>query len=231
MSTKKELKDYVFDVERKKRTGIDEVVFCLPKTVGQISQALSYAKDNVEQMLFTRLSAEKYQQLPEELAALLDYDALSNTAIYGKQTQFEETSTVKPQIAIVTAGTSDLAVAHEAKRTLDYYGKASDLYSDIGVAGLWRLLEKVETLATYPVLIVLAGMEGAIFSVLSGLVSNVIIAVPTSTGYGVAAGGRTALESALGGCSPGVVTVNIDNGFGAACAALRILNVLDAQKS
>ncbi len=231
MSTKKELKDYVFDADRKARTGIDEVVFCLPKTVEQISQAVRYAKDNVEQMLFTRLSAEKYQQLPEDLAVLLDYDALSNTAIYGKQNQPEETSTTKPQIAIVTAGTSDLAVAHEAKRTLHYYEKTSDLYSDIGVAGLWRLLEKVETLATYPILIVLAGMEGAIFSVLSGLLANIIIAVPTSTGYGVAAGGRTALESALGGCSPGVVTVNIDNGFGAACAALRMLNVLDAQNS
>jgi len=227
--SKKELKDYVFDVERKKRTGIDEVVFCLPKTVEQISQAVRYAKDNVEQMLFTRLSAEKYQQLPEDLAALLDYDALSQTAIFGIETLGKANADIKPTIALVTAGTSDLAVAHEAKRTLQYYGKASDLYSDIGVAGLWRLLEKVDTLASYPVLIVLAGMEGAIFSVLSGLVSNVIIAVPTSTGYGVAAGGKTALESALGGCSPGVVTVNIDNGFGAACAALRMISLLDSK--
>lgn len=229
MSTKKELKDYVFDSERKKRTGIDEVVFCLPKTVEQISQAVRYAKDNVGQMLFTRLSAEKYQQLPEDLAALLDYDVLSQTAIFGIDTLSKANADIKPTIALVTAGTSDLAVAHEARRTLQYYGKVSDLYSDIGVAGLWRLLEKVDILASYPVLIVLAGMEGAIFSVLSGLVSNVIIAVPTSTGYGVAAGGKTALESALGGCSPGVVTVNIDNGFGAACAALRMLSLLDTQ--
>ena len=229
MSTKKELKDYVFDADRKARTGIDEVVFCLPKSVEQISQAVRYAQDNVEQMLFTRLELAKYQALSEDLSSVLDYDALSQTAIYGKQVLVEETNTTKPQIGIVTAGTSDLAVAHEAKRTLHYYEKTSDLYSDIGVAGLWRLLEKKDTLASYPILIVLAGMEGAIFSVLSGLVANVIIAVPTSTGYGVAAGGRTALESALGGCSPGVVTVNIDNGFGAACAALRMLNVLNAQ--
>lgn len=222
METNSSLSDYVFDKDRKNRIGMDEVVFCLPKTVDQIAQAISYAKDNVETMLFTRLELSKFEQLPAELSGLLDYNALSQTAIYGERIQI----TGSAHIAIVTAGTSDLAVAHEAKRTLEYYQTPADLYSDIGVAGLWRLLEKKDTLASYPILIVLAGMEGAIFSVLSGLIGNAIIAVPTSTGYGVAAGGKTALESALGGCSPGVVTVNIDNGFGAACAALRMLGAV-----
>ena len=94
----------------------------------------------------------------------------------------------------------------------------------MGVAGLWRLLERRQAIATHPVVIAVAGMEGAIFSVLGGLIGSTLIAVPTSTGYGVTAGGEIALGSALGSCAPGVVAVNIDNGYGAACAALRVLN-------
>ena len=199
---------------------MDEVVFCLPKTPAQIDEAVTYARENTERMLFTRLEPHKHAQLTQASLASLIYDPASHTAVFGAASKLEG----EPRVAIVTAGTSDRQVALEAQQTLRYYGKPSELYSDIGVAGLWRLLERQETLATYPVLIAVAGMEGALFSVLSGLVGSSIVAVPTSTGYGVAAGGRTALESALGGCGPGVVAVNIDNGFGAACAALRMLN-------
>lgn len=212
--------EYVFDKDRVARIGMDEVVFCLPKTPEQISQAVTYAQANVKRMLFTRLEPEKHTQLPDETRAYLSYDERSHMAVFGELPEAQK----EVQVAIVTAGTSDMRVALEAQQTLGYYAQASDLYGDIGVAGLWRLLDKKETLAAYPIIIAVAGMEGALFSVLSGLLGSAFIAVPTSTGYGIAAGGHTALASALGGCSQGVVSVNIDNGFGAACAALRILN-------
>jgi NCAIR mutase (PurE)-related protein len=127
------------------------------------------------------------------------------------------------QVAVVTAGTSDLPVAREAIRTLAFYGVAAREIADVGVAGLWRILMHEDELKRYPVVIVVAGMEGALFSVVAGLVGGVVIAVPTSTGYGAARHGETALHAALASCAPGVVTVNIDNGYGAASAALRAL--------
>jgi NCAIR mutase (PurE)-related protein len=114
-------------------------------------------------------------------------------------------------------------VAREASRTLRHAGEASVSFDDLGVAGLWRILEKESELRTYPVVIVVAGMDGALFGVIGGLVPGTIIAVPTSVGYGAARHGETALAVALANCAPGIVTVNIDNGYGAACAALRIL--------
>ncbi len=123
----------------------------------------------------------------------------------------------------MTGGTGDLPVALEAARTLAFHGETAERHMDVGVAGLWRLLERRGRLSTFPVIIAVAGMEGALFSVLGGLVGSVVVAVPSSTGYGVTAGGTAALHAALGSCAPGIVAVNIDNGFGAACAALRIL--------
>jgi hypothetical protein len=121
---------------------------------------------------------------------------------------------------------ADASVAQEACRTLAFAGVGSRQIADVGVAGLWRLMERLEEIRAYPVVVVVAGMEGALFSVLAGLVSAPVVAVPTSTGYGVSRGGELALHSALGSCAPGVVAVNIDNGFGAAQAALRIVNGL-----
>jgi hypothetical protein len=108
-------------------------------------------------------------------------------------------------------------------RTLAFHGVAGELHADLGVAGLWRLLERRPVIAAADVVIAVAGMEGALFTVLGGLVGSPIVAVPSATGYGVTAGGTTALRAALGSCAPGMVAVNIDNGYGAACAALRIL--------
>ena len=116
--------------------------------------------------------------------------------------------------------------AAEAMRTLTYLGVPSDQYIDIGVAGLWRLLEHVDTLENYPAVIAIAGMDGALPSVLGGLISGSIICLPTSTGYGAARGGETALNAALASCAPGLAIVNIDNGYGAACAAFRIVNMI-----
>jgi len=214
--------DHVHDHDRGERIGLDEVVFCLSKTPRQIADILARADAEGRRMLLTRLDPEKAAALAAEASIALDYDPASQTGILGAA------AAVRPHkgVAIVTAGTSDSQVAREAARTLAYYGLASELFADLGVAGLWRLLDRRDAIAAYPIVIAVAGMEGALFSVLAGLIGSVLIAVPTSHGYGVSAAGRTALQAALGGCAPGVVTVNIDNGYGAACAALRIVNAV-----
>jgi pyridinium-3,5-biscarboxylic acid mononucleotide synthase len=134
-------------------------------------------------------------------------------------------------VAIVMAGTSDLPVGRETARTLAFAGQPFREYTDIGVAGLWRLLEKIEDIRSSPVVIVAAGMDAALVSVVGGLVSSPVIALPTSVGYGVAEGGATALHAALASCAPGISVVNIDNGYGAACAALRISRVLSTPEA
>jgi hypothetical protein len=182
---------------------------------------LERAADEKRRLLVTRLSPEAFAALPARLSGILDYDALSQTAILGGIVPAPEAS-----VAVVSAGMADASVAQEACRTLAFAGVGSRQIADVGVAGLWRLMERLEEIRAYPVVVVVAGMEGALFSVLAGLVSAPVVAVPTSTGYGVSRGGELALHCALGSCAPGVVAVNIDNGFGAAQAALRIVNGL-----
>jgi NCAIR mutase (PurE)-related protein len=157
--------------------------------------------------------------LPEVWRQGLDYDPVSATAYFGAPLPCSGPA----QVAIVTAGTSDVPVAREALRTLAFQGRPARLIADVGVAGLWRLLQRVDELAAMRVVIVAAGMDAALPSVVGGLVPGVVIAVPTSVGYGVAAGGQTALNAILASCAPGIAVVNIDNGYGAACAALRVL--------
>ncbi|CAI8178312.1 MAG: N5-carboxyaminoimidazole ribonucleotide mutase [Prochlorococcus marinus str. MIT 9215] len=129
------------------------------------------------------------------------------------------------EVLVLSGGTSDLAVAAEAELALRWHGVQSEMLLDVGVAGLQRLLAQITRLQRAKVLIVCAGMEGALPTVVAGLVSQPVIGVPISVGYGVSAGGRTALEGMLASCAPGLVVVNIDNGYGAAMAALRILNL------
>src|SRR5512144_1830677 len=162
----------------------------------------------------------QWAALPETYRVRLDYEPVSRTAFYGTV----PAPASVPTVAVVTAGTSDIAVSREAARTLSYHGVGCEEINDVGVAGLWRLLERVEELRRFPVLIVTAGMDVALPSVIAGLVPGLVIALPSSVGYGVAQGGETALRAALASCAPGVVVVNIDNGYGAACAVLRILN-------
>jgi NCAIR mutase (PurE)-related protein len=206
------MQDFQIDWRRAARTGIPEAVFCAGKTPAQIAAILEHAGERP--LLLTRLDADTRAALPREL----DYDPLSGTAFHG---------TVPPAtragIGIVAAGTSDMPVAMEAARALAFAGFAAPVIADVGVAGLWRLLEKLPDLSTYRVIIAVAGMEGALFSVLAGLVPAPVIAVPRAVGYGVAAGGTAALHAALASCAPGVVTVNIDNGYGAAMAAIKML--------
>jgi NCAIR mutase (PurE)-related protein len=211
--------DFVLDVSRAARLGFGEAVFCAGKTPAQIAAILAAAQADELSLLLTRLDAARFAALPAEVAAALDYDALSGTAWLGTPLPVVGVA----QVAVVTAGTSDLAVAREAARTLRFSGHDAAIVADVGVAGLWRLLRRVEELRRYAVVIVVAGMDAALPSVVGGLVGGVVVAVPTSVGYGVAAGGRAALDAMLASCAPGVAVVNIDNGYGAACVALRVL--------
>ena len=213
--------DVTFDFERQNRIGLSEAVFCAGKSAPQISEIIGQARARSHPLLLTRLAAEMLQALSDEDRAGLDYDPPSRTAILGPWQAPDGES----QVAVVTAGTSDVPVAREAIRTLAFHGLTATPINDVGVAGLWRILAREEELRRYPIVIVIAGMEGALFSVVTGMVAGMVIAVPTSNGYGVAEGGRTALSSALASCAPGLVTVNIDNGYGAACAAVRALSL------
>jgi len=214
--------DLTPDTSRKQRLGFDETIFCASKTPDQINRLLQAALKAEEPLLLTRLDGDKFFELSSELSEHLDYDEVSHTAILGHVTIPEDA----PRVAIVSGGSSDVRVAREAARTLQYYRIAVREIYDVGVAGLWRLLERIEELRDMNVVIAVAGMEGTLPSVVAGLVPGLVIAVPVATGYGVAANGITALHSALASCAPGLVVVNVDNGYGAGCAALRMLNVM-----
>ncbi len=207
------------DFARRARLGLDEAILCAGKSDAQLAHILDQGAARDASLLLTRLEAERFAALPERHRARIDYESLSRTAVFGAVAE----PAGPAEVAVVTAGTSDTPVSREAARTLRYHGVACLEVCDVGVAGLWRLLERVEELRAMAVVIVASGMDGALPSVLGGLVPGLVIAVPTSTGYGAADGGRTALNAALASCAPGVLVVNIDNGYGAACAAVRAL--------
>lgn len=210
------MSEFVMDWQREQRTGIAEAVLCEGKTASQIEAILRSAGERP--LLLTRLEVALFDALPPDRRAALDHDALSRTAFHGPVPV-----PALGGVCVVCAGTADLPVAREAVRSLVFAGYEAPLIADVGVAGLWRLMQRIEEIRTHSVIIAVAGMEGALFSVLAGLVAAPVIAVPTSVGYGVASGGRVALHSALASCAAGLSCVNIDNGFGAACAAVRIL--------
>ena len=210
-------KSFVLDFERFARIGLDEAIFCAGKTVEQIDAILDACSERDRGLLLTRLAPEPASRLASRHRERLDYDPDSRTGVFLRPHPPRSSC----DVAVVCAGTSDLPVAREAVRTLAYYGQASHSFTDVGVAGLWRVMARIEDIRACPIVIVAAGMDAALVSVVGGLVPGLLIAVPTSVGYGVAAGGRPALDSALASCAPGVVVVNIDNGYGAACAALR----------
>ena len=213
------MNEFRLDWQRVGRTGTSEAVLCEPKSAAQIDAIIVHATELGERLLLTRLGQRKFSRLSALSRGALDYDAAARTAILGGIPDAKATG----RVAIVCGGTSDMAVAREAERTLAFAGEAATLLVDVGVAGLWRLMDRLDDIRRHRVVIAVAGMEGALFSVLAGLVPCAVIAVPTSVGYGVAEGGRTALHAALASCASGLSVVNIDNGFGAAHAALRIL--------
>jgi NCAIR mutase (PurE)-related protein len=206
------------DLERTARRGYPEAVFCAGKTASQVAAIAASVRGRPDvTTLFTRASAEHAEavraELPDarhdETARLLAWPPAPPPATGG-------------QVLVLAAGTSDLPVAREALLTARYLGRSADLVADVGVAGLHRVLGRLDTLRRARVIVVAAGMDGALPSVVAGLVSAPVVALPTSVGYGAAFGGLAALLAMLNACAPGVAVVNIDNGYGAGHLAAQI---------
>lgn len=214
----------VWDSERELRTGAAEAILCEGKAEADLVELIGHHINSGRPVLLTRLSAEKWSRISEQFKDNIAYCSKSKTAVINQKSGVVDSSS----IGIVCAGTSDVPLALEALETLKFYGYSAPLILDVGVAGLWRLMNRIEEIRQFKIIIAVAGMEGAIFSVLAGLVKAPIIALPSSVGYGVNADGNTALNSALGSCSPGILTVNVDNGFGAAISAIKIMGMAKA---
>src|SRR6187455_261821 len=208
------------DHHRALRMGLPEVVLGLEKTPEQIAGIVSEILRTQQNVLVTRVDAQKAQKI-RELGVDLDYREQARALI---SLQEPPKRVVTEPVAIVTAGTSDIPVAAEAAVTLEACGVPTRQIYDVGVAGLHRLLARVGELQAAPAVIVVAGMEGALPSVIGGLLGGPVIAVPTSVGYGASLGGLAALLGMLSSCASGVTVVNIDNGFGAAMAVVRWLS-------
>ncbi|MDR1395242.1 MAG: nickel pincer cofactor biosynthesis protein LarB [Deltaproteobacteria bacterium] len=218
------LEGVLFDFCREVRIGLPEAVFCLGKPQSIVFDLLEQFQDRA--VLFTRLSPDTFAQVSPILKTRYDYDPISQTAFAQKNPPQNCPGTA----AVVSAGSADAPAARECVRTLEFLGHEPALFEDIGVAGLWRLAERLPDINSHQVVVVVAGLDAALASVLGGLTPRPLIAVPTSVGYGLAKGGECALSSMLVSCSPGVSVQNIDNGYGAACAAVRILNLLSGRK-
>jgi pyridinium-3,5-biscarboxylic acid mononucleotide synthase len=207
------------DPGRLARQGFPEIVYCQGKTAGQVADNLQALAAANGRAFGTRLQAER---AAEVLAAVPDarYDSLSRTILLGPPL-----SPTGFPVAVVSAGTSDLPVATEASATLAFLGHEVRRFNDIGVAGIHRLLDRIDEIRSAAAVIVVAGMEGALPSVVGGLVSAPVVAVPTSVGYGASFQGLAALLGMLNSCASGLTVVNIDNGFGAAMAVHRITSL------
>jgi len=208
-----------FDLHRALRNGFPEVVYGEGKTPEQVGDIFARIGGRTN-ILATRVSPEMAAHVRSRCPDA-NYEPLGRTLTLVR----EPIACKEGGIAIVTAGTSDLPVAEEARVTCEMLGSRARIVSDVGVAGIHRLLDRLADIREARVIIVIAGMEGALASVIGGLASQPIVAVPTSVGYGAAFSGLSALLGMLTSCASGVTVVNIDNGFGAACAACRINNL------
>ncbi len=211
--------DIRYDFQRSERIGIFEAIWGEDKNIDQLKRVTKSVLSKNKVVFITRIDKKKAKIL---------------SGIYPKAKFYEEANcltiginsnivTTNKKIAIISGGSSDLTVTLEAKIALEIYGVSCETFIDVGVAGLHRLLNQLDEINKYDILIVCAGMEGALATVMGGLLPQPIIAVPVSVGYGVSKNGETALKSMLSSCSPGITVMNIDNGYGAAMAALRII--------
>jgi len=207
------------DNHRELRQGYPEVVFCQSKTSRQVREILGYMiRERTHNVLATRAEAGVFAAV-SDLHSDLRYNALGRTIVLER----EPPETLEGTLVIATAGTADLPVAEEAYETARLFGARVERINDVGVAGVHRLVSYLPILRRTRVLIVVAGMEGALASVVAGLVDSPVIAVPTSVGYGASFGGLAALLTMLNSCAGSVGVVNIDNGYGAARLAGSIL--------
>jgi pyridinium-3,5-biscarboxylic acid mononucleotide synthase len=213
----------LLDVDRRRRTGVPEVVFGPGKTPEQIVQLLAElrARDPEVPALATRCPDSVLEAVAGRFPGqAVHVDEAAGTVAVG------DLPPARGHVLVVTAGTTDLRVARECAATLAVLGVGASVLADVGVAGLGRLLSRLDDLRAADCVVVAAGMDGALPSVVAGLVSVPVIGLPTSVGYGVAAGGVAAAVSMLASCSPGLVVVNIDNGFGAAVHAAKIIRAV-----
>lgn len=206
------------DNHRALRTGFPEVVFCQGKTPQQISRIMYELMKNGGNIMGTRASGDDFEEVRKVLPKAEFFETARIIAVMDK-TDSADGENDRKKVAVVTAGTADIPVAEEAAVTAEILGNCVDRVYDVGVAGIHRLFAKLDIIRSADVIIVVAGMEGALASVVGGLVDVPVIAVPTSIGYGSNLGGLSALLSMLNSCANGVGVVNIDNGFGAAYLA------------
>ncbi len=210
------------DMTRQMRTGLGETVYAPGKTKEQLSKIMKAFQQADIPALATRCSAEQAAFL-EEHKLPVEYDATSGIlcSLWG------DVSELDGLVAICTGGTADIPVAEEAAKTAEFFGTKVERHYDVGVAGLHRLLAKVDDIRKADVVIAVAGMEGALGSVLAGLVEAPLVAVPTSVGYGASFGGVAPLLAMLNSCAEGMSVVNIDNGFGAGVLACRMIRMMN----
>jgi pyridinium-3,5-biscarboxylic acid mononucleotide synthase len=211
--------NFNLDFDRNQRLGFPETVFGANKSAESLLNIARALVEKHEHALITRMQEEKFLEISRHFDRI-QYDKASGACLIGKIAE----EPVNKSVAILSGGTSDEFIVNEAYYTLRYLGIGATRFQDIGIAGLHRLLSIKDELAGYRVLIVVAGFEGALPTVVGGLSPLPIIAVPASIGYGVAKDGFTALNAMLSSCANGIVVVNIDNGYGAALAAYRIIN-------
>ncbi len=211
--------DIKFDFQRRERLGLIEAIWGQDKSIDQLKRLSESVLSKNEVVFITRMNSEKANYLLDLYDDARFYEG-ANCLIIGENLNKVNTN---KKVAIISGGSSDLAVTLEAQIALEIYGVSCKPFIDVGVAGLHRLMSQLEEINKYDVLIVCAGMEGALATVVGGLLAQPIIAVPVSVGYGVSKNGETALNSMLSSCSPGIAVMNIDNGYGAAMAALRII--------
>jgi hypothetical protein len=206
------------DYHRSVRQGASEVIYGAGKTKEQILKIVQAMLAHGENsILITRLEQSAYDYISKEVPVF--YDPLSKVAVVGERIKIDNTV---GKIVVATGGTSDIPVAEEASLTAEFYGNNVLRLYDVGVSGVHRLMDKIDDLVTAKVIVAVAGMEGALASVIGGMVDCPVIAVPTSVGYGANFGGISALLSMLNSCASGVSVVNIDNGFGAGYLASMI---------
>ena len=213
-------KRFNIDYSRKDRLGFDEVIFGASKSIEVLEELLNDYIEKGQNVLITKLQSKKAVVLLQSYTDAF-YDQASQVFMLRAIEQSEKDL----KVGIISGGSSDEGVVNEAYYTLLYMGVNSKVIHDIGVAGMHRLMDRVEELKLFDILIVVAGFEGALPTVVGGLFPQPIIAVPTSVGYGAAKNGETALNAMLSSCANGISVVNIDNGYGAAMSALRILNL------
>ncbi|MBO6109151.1 MAG: nickel pincer cofactor biosynthesis protein LarB [Eubacterium sp.] len=230
------------DSDREDRTGFPEVVFCQGKKDAFLVEIYKKIYESNGRVLGTRATIEQYEVVKEvlpqvtydEVSRILKIDGTQKSELSSKESgssgnsrisgdeNADEQSAGIGEIAVCSAGTADIPVAEEAAQTAEFFGSHVERYYDIGVSGIHRLLDRIDDIKRANCVIAVAGMEGALASVLGGQVSNPVIAVPTSVGYGAGLGGLSALLTMINSCANGVSVVNIDNGYGAGYIATQI---------